>query len=1324
MHADWLGLVEPNGPFLTLPVLRRVWPNGLDHLDADTRAEVRRHLADLDFDVPSSVTTWVEWVLTDLLAYGPRLQSGPQVSGTLAHVVAEHGAVLRPDHVLNDGSGHPQLLVSAHPPATRLDARPAGDRWSATPVERLALLCRATGVELGLTTNAISWVLVWAPKGGATGTATFSADLFSEEPALLDAFVSVLGARRFFAVAETDRLDALLAESASAQAEVTGKLGGQVRQAVELLVAAMSRADRDRHGELLAEVHPHQVYQGAVGVLMRLVLLLYAEERGLLPLGDEFYDRTLAASTLLDHLREVQADAGDEPLERSQTAWYRLLALSRAVHSGITHDRLRIPAYGGGLFDPDRFEFLEGRRPGEGWHDIPAQPLPVDDLTVLAMLSALQELRFSEGGVTETRRLTYRALDVEQVGHVYEGLLDHSAVKAAETAVGLVGKAGREPEVSLSDLTSAATKGRDAFVVWLTDVTGRTAKQIERLLDADADSESTRLLRAACDNDEALTSRLIPYAHLLRSNLRGLPTVFPAGSMYVTQTGAKRDSGTAYTTKELADEVVEHALAPLVYSPGPTDGADPADWKLRPSVELLELKVCDPAVGSGAILVAACRYLGKRLVEAWTAEAAHEAEGDSNEVIIAARRAVVDRCLYGVDRDPMAVEMAKLSLWLVTLSKERPFNFLDHALKAGDSLLGITDLEQLRALHLDPAVGRRKVGLSLNPEAVDEAIARAVELRRRLESIPVLTVRDAEEKAQLNSDADRELDALSKVADLVVGCAVRAELTGQAPPEDQIAASAPFVAAALDVTQPAEVRQMALTRVESRAREALNAGRPDLSPDRIPLHWPLMFPEVFVNLKHPRFNAMVSNPPFLGGTKISRPLGRDYRDFIARWIARRKTDRADLISFFFLRAAQISDRIAFLATNTVSQGDTREVGLQQLLAHGWTITRAVKTAPWPGVAGVEVAKVWMQRKAWAGELRVDDVVVHEVTSYLERARRTGKDPMRLATNRGQAFLGDQLNSLGFLISKEEADQLLADSSRNAEVVLPYLDGNDLNFDPEQRAKRSVISFFDWPLQRAQMYPACLAVLEERVRPEVLRKLASYRGWDKRWWQFWMYKAGLHDALANMDRTLAVTRVSNTLQVAFVGTRQIMNDKVVVFAYDDHCSFAILMSSLHQLWAIAYSSTLRNATQYTPSDCFETFAQPAFDDTVEAAGKALDEHRTALMIRNGEGLTKTFNRTHDPEDSSFGISRLRELHVAIDVAVRDAYGWCDLDLDHGFHHTPQGRRFTLGPAARTEVLDRLLELNHQRYAEEVAAGLHDRKVPKKRKPPTADTPTLL
>lgn len=114
-----------------------------------------------------------------------------------------------------------------------------------------------------------------------------------------------------------------------------------------------------------------------------------------------------------------------------------------------------------------------------------------------------------------------------------------------------------------------------------------------------------------------------------------------------------------------------------------------------------------------------------------------------------------------------------------------------------------------------------------------------------------------------------------------------------------------------------------------------------------------------------------------------------------------------------------------------------------------------------------------------------------------------------------------------------------------------------------------------------------------------------------------------------------------------------------------------------------------------------------------------------MSRNDEGLTKTYNRVHYPDDDSPGIAELRQLHVTLDVAVRDAYGWSDLELDHGSFDTPLGLRFTLGPAARTEVLDRLLELNQERYAEEVAAGLHTKKkVTKGQKKTDDDAPTLF
>ena len=165
-----------------------------------------------------------------------------------------------------------------------------------------------------------------------------------------------------------------------------------------------------------------------------------------MPIDDPRYAETLAASTLRAQLQEHADREGEDPLERSTAAWHRILALFRAVHGGIEHDALRLPAYGGGLFDPDRYPFLEGRQPGSRWHEQAAHPLPVDDRTMLHLLDALQTLE--QGGARVL--LSYQALDVEQIGHVYEGLLDHTAVRTTDASLALGGKL--EPELGLGEL--------------------------------------------------------------------------------------------------------------------------------------------------------------------------------------------------------------------------------------------------------------------------------------------------------------------------------------------------------------------------------------------------------------------------------------------------------------------------------------------------------------------------------------------------------------------------------------------------------------------------------------------------------------------------------------------------------------------------------------------------------------------------------------------------------------------------------------------------------------------------------------------------------
>src|SRR5690606_8447348 len=177
--------------------------------------------------------------------------------------------------------------------------------------------------------------------------------------------------------------------------------------------------------------------------------------------------------------------------------------------------------------------------------------------------------------------------------------------------------------------------------------------------------------------------RVLPFWGLIREDLRGLPIVLLPGSKYVTQTTTRRNTGAQYTTKALAEEVARYTLEPLVYDPGPQNEPDAEKWRLRPPGEILDLRICDPAVGSGAILTAAGRYLADRLIESVTEHGPGEgrfatrladlAAAPADEQVVLARREVVDHCLYGVDKNPVAAEMAKLSLWLTTMARERPF---------------------------------------------------------------------------------------------------------------------------------------------------------------------------------------------------------------------------------------------------------------------------------------------------------------------------------------------------------------------------------------------------------------------------------------------------------------------------------------------------------------------------------------------------------------------------------------------------------------------------------------------------------------------------
>lgn len=1313
-HTEWLSLLEINGPFLSLPVLLRTFPQGLDALGPDVARALRLAYEEwLDNQGglrpdPAIHRAWVEWVLRQVLELPEAVWAAPATFPTVT--VAEAGETLRPDFVMADpdAAGRLRLLVQMLPPGQDLEGRAAGSRWGASPATRLMTLLRATGVRLGLLTNGEQWMLVEAPPDGTTGFTSWYAHLWLEEPLTLRAFRTLLGAHRFFGVPERETLEALLAESTTHQQEVTDQLGLQVRAAVELLIQALELADQDAGRALLRDTTPAALYEAALKVMMRLVFLLCAEERGLLPLDDEFYSANYAIATLQAQLREAADQHGEEVLERRYDAWCRLLATFRAVHSGIRHDRLTLPAYGGALFDPDALPFLEGRPAGSSWRTTPARPLPIHNRTVLHLLEALQllQVRLPGGGPVEARRLSFRALDIEQIGHVYEGLLDHTARRATEPVLGLAGAKGQSPEVPLSELErqAAGPQGRqgEAWLAFLHEVTGRSESALRRAFEEPAPlAFEVSRLRAACGNDEALYRRVLPWAGLLREDSYGQPVVIRPGSLYVTAGTARRATGTHYTPRSLTEPIVQHTLEPLVYH-GPAEGLPREQWRLRSPEELLALKVCDMAMGSGAFLVQACRYLAERLVEAverdsvpasqrrrkaglrqdaetlkrQTADLAFLREAATpEEQLVVARRLVADRCLYGVDKNPLAVEMAKLSLWLITLDKGRPFTFLDHALKSGDSLVGV-NLAQLTCWNLAGQGERRFETVGLHAD-----IERMIALRQEIAATPVLDTRDQARKAYLLAQADALAHDLRRGADLLVGAHYNPlSESDRAPLRDALLRA--FRAGA-DVT-PEQAAQADLGGLK-------------------PFHWELEFPEVFG--ARGGFDAFVGNPPFIGGRRIRETLGDRYRELLyALYIG--SSGNADYCAFFFLRAfAQLRQggALGLIATNTIAQGDTRQTGLEALLAQGGTIYRADNNAPWPGAAAVVVNVVQLAKGKLTPPFVLDGKSVPYISGLLDSRQALG-EPYPLAENAGKSHMGTNVVGLGFMMTPEAAQTLIAKDARNAEVLFPFINGQELNSSPTQSPGRWIINFFDWPLEKAEQYSDCIAIVRDKVYPERSLNKGSYA---RLWWQYGRRQERLYEAIAPLRWVLAIAQTSQTAALVFVPKNMVYSHKIIVFAFDEYVYFAILQSAFHELWARRYSSTLKQDLSYTPLTAFQTFPFPVFIDhalriSLETLGETYHEHRRQIMLARQEGLTATYNRFHNPTEAAADIVHLRELHVQMDQAVAAAYGWGDLDLGHGFHATAQGVRFTLSEGARREVLDRLLALNHQRHAEEVQA----------------------
>ena len=720
---------------------------------------------------------------------------------------------------------------------------------------------------------------------------------------------------------------------------------------------------------------------------------------------------------------------------------------------------------------------------------------------------------------------------------------------------------------------------------------------------------------------------------------------------------------------------------------------------------------------------------------------------DADERLAIARRVVADRCLYGVDINPMAVEMAKLSLWLITMDAKRPFTFLDHAFKCGDSLLGVTSLEQLENFSLRPGGGKQLAFATLN---LWRHIEEAKKKREALEALPSDTPAQIAAKTALYKEAEEAVAKLNAAADVLVAVELQG-LKGRAYEQEREKSADHMMV----------YWKEGLPELQAYAQQRLGTRRC--------LHWALAFPEI---TEAGGFHAFVGNPPFVGGKKFSALLGEDYKNYLVRHLAGEKKGSADLCAYFFLRVGYIlrQEGIAgLIATNTLAQGDTREVGLDQLTDSGITILRAIASTPWPGEAALEVSHVWFVKGAWQGDIVLNNILVSGITSLLALSGKMSGNPYRLIANAGKSFVGTYVLGLGFIIDKEEAEALISLNPINKNCLIPYLNGEDVNSRPDQSPSRWVINFRDWPLNRlgegswggsdeeqkkewlrngimpedypkpvAADYPDLLQIIIERVKS--VREDIVARGkqiHEYCYWKLWDRRDNLYTAISGMTQVLVIPETSKYCTFSWCEINIVFSHMTKVISLNKNSDYCLLCSGIHESWAREYSSTLETRLKYAPSDAFETFPFPKNMLALDSYGKSYQQHRQTIMQTRQEGLTKTYNRFHNPADTGPDIAELRRLHVGMDEAVAAAYGWQDMiwgagceewgaeeqafpapraphpapRLQHGFHETKQGIRYTISEEARREVLDRLLELNHQRYAEEVAAGLHDKKASK-------------
>ncbi|MEL1244000.1 DNA methyltransferase [Flavobacterium sp. DGU11] len=769
----------------------------------------------------------------------------------------------------------------------------------------------------------------------------------------------------------------------------------------------------------------------------------------------------------------------------------------------------------------------------------------------------------------------------------------------------------------------------------------------------------------------------------------------------------RSSSGSHYTPEELVKPLITNSLDHIIGN---------MLKETDPEKALLSITVCDVACGSGHILLSAARRIGFELARLRSNESQ-----PTPSVLRLAIRDVIKNCIYGVDLNPLAVELCKVALWLEAHDPGGPLNFLDHHIKNGNAIVGLAHFEELQNGIVSEAF-KAMLG-------DDKVIATGFKKRN-----------DNERKGQLSVfdivDVDNDLKNLQKdfikftklpentSIEIVQKERQYHELTN-GKKWFRLKQLADLQVAQFFISKTAENKEKLTTHYQYLHYSKTNAQIIDrgasmaVAQQKKFFHWFLEFPEVF---ERGGFDCILGNPPFLGGQKLSGNYGTNFLEYLK--YTYRPIGAVDLVTYFFRRIFNIIRTSGFqslISTNTIAQGSAREGGLDVICSDNGVINHAIRSMKWPGQAAVEVSLITIYKGEWKKKFILDNKTVSRITPYLDDSEVIGK-PMPLLSNKGKSFQGSIVLGKGFVLGPKEAEKLIKKDPRNKEVLFPYLNGDDLNSTPEQKPSRWVINFFDWDEEKAKSYPDCYEIIEKLVKPErqrwkidsagneIIGTYALRKPLPQKWWIYGEKRPALYKAISELDQVMVLNRHAKHLLISICNNNIVCSEATVVFATNTFTEFAVLSSVFHEVWAWKNSSTMGTATlRYSVSRAFETFPFPNdISHSLKDFGHKLYKFRKELMLKYKIGLTDLQNIYHKknlkPNSDYFDdILEMRNLQQRIDYLVLKAYAWEDLHLKHNFYdleYLPENDRirFSIHPDARREMLKRLLLLNHQLHQE--------------------------